>query len=233
MKITKRQLKRIIKEEHSKILREMSHAIHGGMYGNPGDYGDPNQYDEEVQEKDFCPYDYLERMRALSPSDYAVDAKLPAMGYDPDDGRELSDREMQMVYDVLDDEEEERVRAEEMRMMETRRLSKRQLKRIIREEKRRLVLESRIEAEATDVYDQLLNVLDERLRISVPEAASMLGVSPAELEAMISSPVMSEIEVVRGMIQFVADRYDDFEMTNPEPRLQPGVDRMFGAKRRY
>ena len=113
MKITKRQLRRIIKEERIKILREMGHGVHGGMYGNPGDYGDPNQWDEEVQEKDFCPYDYLERMRALSPSDYAVDAKLPAMGYDPDDGRELSDREMQMVYDVLDDEEEERVRAEE------------------------------------------------------------------------------------------------------------------------
>ena len=113
------------------------------MYGNPGDYGDPNQWDAEVQEEDFCPYDYLERMRALQPSDYAVDAKLPMMGYDPDDGRELTDAEMQMVYDVLDDEEEERVRAEEMRMMESRRLSKRQLKRIIREEKRKIFLEGK------------------------------------------------------------------------------------------
>lgn len=233
MKITKRQLKRIIKEERSKILREMGHGVHGGMYGNPGDFGDPNQYDEEVQEEDFCPYDYLERMRALSPSDYAVDAKLPAMGYDPDDGRELSDREMQQVYDVLDSEEEERVRAEEMRMMETRRLSKRQLKRIIREEKRRMVLESRIEASAVDMEDQLLNILDDRMRISVPEAAEMLGLPSQELEMMISSPAMSEVEVVRGMVQRVEDRYDDFEMTNPEPRLQPGVDRMFGAKRRF
>ena len=149
MKLTKRQLKRIIKEEHRKILKEMGHGVHGGMYGNPGDYGDPNQWDAEVQEEDFCPYSYLEKMKALHPGDYATDAKLPMMGVDPDSGRELTDHEMQMVYDVIDEEEEERVRAEDMRMMESRRLSKRQLMRIIREEKEKLE-EEELEEEDKD-----------------------------------------------------------------------------------
>ena len=148
MKLSKRQLKRIIREEKRRILREMGPGHHVGMYGNPGDWGDPNQWDAEVEEEDFCPYSYLEKMKELHPGDYAVDAKLPRMGFDPDTGRELTDHEMQMVYDVIDEEEEERAYAEDMRMMESRRLSKRQLMRIIREEKEKI--EEELEEEDND-----------------------------------------------------------------------------------
>lgn len=140
MKISKAKLVKIIKEEHSKILREMGHGVHGGMYGNPGDYGDPNQWDAEVQEEPFCPYSYLEKMKALQPSDHAVDAELPEMGVDPETGAELTDEQMQMVWDAIDEEEERAAYEEEMKMAESRKLSKRQLIRIIREEKRRLRL---------------------------------------------------------------------------------------------
>jgi len=207
VKISKRQLKRIIREEKRRILREMGSGHHGGMYGNPGNWGDPNQWDAEVEEEDFCPYSYLEKMKALHPGDYAADAELPMMGVDPETGVELTDEQMQMVWDVIDEEEEEKAHAEEMRMMESRRLTKRQLKRIIREEKRRLIFESQIEAAATDIYDQLLNIVDEEGDISIDEASSMFGIMPNELEMMISSPAMSELEVVNGMIQYSDDDF--------------------------
>ena len=236
MKISKRQLKRIIREEKRRILREMGSGHHGGMYGNPGDWGDPNQWDAEVQEEDFCPYSYLEKMKALHPGDYAVDAKLPQMGVDPDTGRELTDEEMQMVWDVIDEEQShddwEETNPEPQlqpgvepmfgyqgdgsnmnasfagrRMRESRKITKRQLKRIIREEKRRLIFESQIEAEATDIYDQLLNIVGERGEISVAEASERFGKGVGELEMMLSSPAMSKLEVINGMIQYSDDDF--------------------------
>jgi len=98
---------------------------------------------------------------------------------------------------------------------ESRKITKSQLKKIIRE--------SMIEAEATDLYDQLLDILDGQVRISLPEAADMLGVDVNELAMMVSSPAMSELEIVgSGIIQRVSDRYDDFEATNPEPSIGSG-----------
>ena len=153
MKISKRQLKRIIREERRRILEEMRSGHHGGMYGNPGNYGDPNQWDVEVEEEPFCPYSYLEKMKSLHPGDYAVDAELPMLGVDPDTGVELTPEQMEQVWQAIEEEEQEQAYANDAQpgeswMGENRRLSKRQLKRIIREEKEKLEEENQDEGNA-------------------------------------------------------------------------------------
>jgi hypothetical protein len=127
VKITKAKLKQIIREENQRILKEMG-GDHGAMYGNPGDMRDPNQWDEEVP---FCPYSHIDSMEGAS-----VEQIFSG----------LSDSEAEAVQEVLADREIEQMRHEQQgpgisenaTRTKTMKITKRQLKRIIKEEYSRL-----------------------------------------------------------------------------------------------
>jgi hypothetical protein len=128
VKITKAKLKQIIREENQRILKEMG-GDHGAMYGNPGDMRDPNQWDEEVP---FCPYSHIDSMEGAS-----VEQIFSG----------LSDSEAEAVQEVLADREIEQMRHEQQgpeiseNATKTMKITKRQLKRIIREEKAKIIKE--------------------------------------------------------------------------------------------
>ena len=107
-------------------------------------------------------------------------------------------------------------------------ISKRRLKRIIREEYQRILKEMNVGMSPNQgsINEDLM---DEILEFIIDESGG--SIIPSREEILEYFPTANDATIQAALDRVPSESFDDdWEATNPEPQLQPGVESMFGYK---